>query len=445
MDNPFMKARSENSSAREDGRINALLFAYHYFPENNGGVQRAAAMKRYLPQHGVDVTLLTHGGNLVEVPDERAAGVVRAFDITRHSLPFAFFAAYRLLQRTTTLFGATGLRYSLWRRNAIRHAQRLIALRRPDVLVATFPPAETVDVALEIGRRYGIPVVADFRDGLVFEPLETIGRRAAALGNYLHQLERRVISDAAAIVTVSEPISEHYRGAGAARAETITNGFDSSECHDVAGERPPELDPDRVNVVYTGRLDRSRAGTRIAALLEAISALEKEPVGGRLLFHFFGEYTQSELRAFEPFVAQGVIRVHGLVSRARALVLQRHADVLLLVTATGQRSIATGKLFEYLGAGRPIFALTEGTVAELIVRETETGWVVAPDDAQQILGVLRKIAENPAVLQTVRPNKACIKRYERSEQMGRYAKLLSEVCHSYVKRGGATCHEDCKE
>lgn len=444
MDSSFMTVRPESAPTREGSRLNALLIAYHYFPENNGGVQRAAAMKRYLPQHGVDVTLLTHGGKPVDVPEERAAGVVRAFDVTRHSLPFALFAAYRLLQRATTLFGAAGLRYSLWRRNAIRQAERLIAHRRPDVLIATFPPPETIDVALEIARRHRIPVIADFRDGLIFEPLETPGRRAAALGRYLNELERRVISDAAAIVTVSEPISGHYRDAGASRVETIANGFDSRERRDVIGERPFELDRDRINFVYTGRLDRSRAGTRIAPFLEAVAALGEESAGGRLLFHFFGEYTQSEMRAFQPFVGRGVIRVHGLVSRARALLLQRHADALLLVTATGQRSIATGKLFEYLGAGRPIVALTEGTVAESIVRETESGWVVAPDDMNQILGVLRKIAENPAVLQTICPNPLRVKRYERSEQMAQYATLVREICRSYVEREGA-CHDDCKD
>ncbi|WP_019937297.1 glycosyltransferase family 4 protein [Bordetella sp. FB-8] len=422
-----MKQTSSTPQAGEtskSGRLNALLVAYHYLPENNGGVQRAVAMKRYLPQHGVDVTLLTYRDKLsAGAGQAHEDGVVRAFDATtRHSLPLIAYVAYRLFRRAATFFG---VRYSLWRRNAIRHAERLISLRRPDVLIASYPPAETLDVALDIGQRHGIPVIADFRDGMIFEPLEPASQRTAVAMNYLNRMERRVISDAAAIVTISEPISEHYRNAGVVRVETIPNGFDPAEFSENAKERPAELDPDRINIVYTGRLDRSRAGTRIDALLHALSALGSEPAGSRLLLHFFGEYTQDELQAFEPFVKQGIVRVHGLVPRAYALALQQHADVLLLVTATGQRSIATGKLFEYLASGRPILALTQGTAAESIILETRAGWVIAPDDTQKILELLRQIAQELTL--TIQPDKARIKSYERSEQMAQLAKLVREV------------------
>lgn len=411
----------------ESGRLNALLFAYHYLPENNGGVQRAVAMKRYLPENGVDVTLLTYRDELAIDAVQAQAGVVRAFDVTRRrTLPLVLDVAVRLLRRASALLG---MPYSLWRRNAVRHAERLIALRRPDVLIATYPPAETLDAAFEVGRRHRIPVIADFRDGMIFEPLEPTAQRTAVVANYLNKMERRVIADAAAVVTISEPISQHYRNAGAARVETIPNGFDPDEFGETAIERPFELDRDRTNVVYTGRLHLSRAGTRIDALLEALSTLASESACGRLLFHFFGEFTQDEMQAFAPFVKQDIVRVHGLVSRSDALSLQRHADMLLLVTALGQRSIATGKIFEYLASGRPILALTQGTSAAAIVSETEAGWVIAPDNSQEILGLLRKIAQDSAVLQTIQPNKMRIRAYERSRQMEQLAKLIREIVH----------------
>ncbi|HTJ94787.1 MAG TPA: glycosyltransferase [Pararobbsia sp.] len=188
-----------------------------------------------------------------------------------------------------------------------------------------------------------------------------------------------------------------------------------------------QFDSNRINIVYTGRLQRSRAGTRIDALLDAIDMVLSEGKGERLLFHFFGQYTREELRAFDRFVERGIVRVGGLLPRAQALAVQRRADVLLLVTAPGQASIATGKLFEYLGAGRPILALTKGTAAESIVRETEAGWTIAPDDVAGISLVLRGLSSDRAVLGTVRPDVGRIKSYERGEQMKRYAQLLRGV------------------
>jgi glycosyltransferase involved in cell wall biosynthesis len=81
----------------------------------------------------------------------------------------------------------------------------------------------------------------------------------------------------------------------------------------------------------------------------------------------------------------------GPLDRADALALQRSADVLVLITSRDP-SEATGKLFEYLAAGRPILALAEGNEAERIVRETNTGITVPPDDVDAIADALRRAA-----------------------------------------------------
>ena len=413
-----------------DRRLNALLVGYHYFPENNGGVQRLAAMKKYLPRFGVDVSLLTHRGTIKVTASEDSDNVVRAFDITRYGVPLPVFLAYRLLQRVTRYLGATGARYALWRRNAIRHAERLVRAQRPDVIVATYPPTETIEVALTICRRFDIPLVVDFRDGLVFEPLDPSLFRLPRIARFLRGLDEQVIEQASAVVTVSEPISDYYRARHVARVETIANGFDPDEFRDKAMPRPATFRDDRINIVHTGRLGRSRVGTRIDAMLEALLRFDGGEADRRVLFHFFGVYSAQESRLLQPFVDRGLVLIHGLVSRAESLALQRHADVLLLVTAVGQRSVATGKLFEYLGAGKPILALTAGTEAEAIVRDTGAGWAVAPDDPAAICAALRNLAREGA-LSSIERRAERVGRYERQHQARRYADLLADVVRTH--------------
>lgn len=415
-----------------DRRLGALLVGYHYFPENNGGVQRLAAMKKYLPRFGVDVNVLTHRGTIKVTASEDSDNVVRAFDITRHGVPLPVFLAYRLLQRVTRYLGATGARYALWRRNAIRHAERLVRAQRPDVIVATYPPAETIEVALTICRRFDIPLVVDFRDGLVFEPLDPSLFRLPHIARFLRSLDERVIEKASAVVTVSEPISDYYRARHAARVETIANGFDPDEFRGEATPRPTTFRDDRINIVHTGRLGRSRVGTRIDAMLEALLRFDDGEADRRVLLHFFGVYSAEESRLLQPFVDRGLVLMHGLVSRDEALALQRHADVLLLVTAVGQRSVATGKLFEYLGAGKPILALTAGTEAESIVRDTGAGWVVTPDDPTAICAALRTLAREGA-LTSIERRAERVSRYERQYQARRYAELLADVVRTHRK------------
>jgi glycosyltransferase involved in cell wall biosynthesis len=54
--------------------------------------------------------------------------------------------------------------------------------------------------------------------------------------------------------------------------------------------------------------------------------------------------------------------------------------------------VLSGKVFEYLAAGRPILAVVppDGAAAALI-RETGAGVVVAPDDAEGIEGALAEM------------------------------------------------------
>ena len=74
--------------------------------------------------------------------------------------------------------------------------------------------------------------------------------------------------------------------------------------------------------------------------------------------------------------------------RADSLRLQRESEALLLLVpdAGGRgRGVLSGKVFEYIAAGRPILAVVppDGAAAEL-VRETGSGVVARPDDIEGI-------------------------------------------------------------
>ena len=78
-----------------------------------------------------------------------------------------------------------------------------------------------------------------------------------------------------------------------------------------------------------------------------------------------------------------------------SLRLQRDSEaLLLLVPEAGGRGkgVLSGKVFEYLAAGRPILAVVppDGAAAAL-VRETGAGVVVAPDDVDGIANALREL------------------------------------------------------
>jgi glycosyltransferase involved in cell wall biosynthesis len=84
-------------------------------------------------------------------------------------------------------------------------------------------------------------------------------------------------------------------------------------------------------------------------------------------------------------------------SRAEVLALQRDSDALLLLIPDNEgrgRGVLSGKVFEYLAAGRPILAVVppDGEAAALI-RSTGAGTVVAPDDVEGMAAALSELDE----------------------------------------------------
>ena len=102
--------------------------------------------------------------------------------------------------------------------------------------------------------------------------------------------------------------------------------------------------------------------------------------------------------ANEAFVPQlgltGLVEFEDSVPYSESIVRQASADVLLLVESTGKRSeiVIPGKLFEYLGARRPILALcAAGSEIAHIVQSTGAGFVEPPADVPRLLARLRQL------------------------------------------------------
>jgi glycosyltransferase involved in cell wall biosynthesis len=65
------------------------------------------------------------------------------------------------------------------------------------------------------------------------------------------------------------------------------------------------------------------------------------------------------------------------------------ADVLVVLTGN-HKTVATTKLYEYIGAGRPILVVGRESAAARIVSEGEFG-VVADDDVESITAALTQL------------------------------------------------------
>jgi glycosyltransferase involved in cell wall biosynthesis len=378
--------------------LNLLLVAYFYPPCRDTGAHRPAALAKWLRRLGHRVTVLTTSAyGTGDAATEQ--GVVRSADLQR------LRARLRGHNRVDALFDAdtySGRPHVLsrivvpeplalaWAPFALRDALRANSRERFDCVITSSPP-ESVHLIGRALQRRGVPWVADLRDGWTFEPIRP--EFPTAFQRRLDErLERRWLTAADAVVSVSRPAAADLRARLGLEPELIPNGWDPDLDAEGPGGSSADrlLDPERVSLVYTGRF--GSYGRDPTALIRALGvlALEHPEDAVRLELVVAGPLTQDEANLMRRDVAPARIAVAGTLDRTEALALQRAADALLLVASSRRTQLLNFKLFEYIAAGPPILALAAGTEAGRVAEEAG-GNAVAADDVDAIVQALRRL------------------------------------------------------
>jgi glycosyltransferase involved in cell wall biosynthesis len=407
--------------------MNILLIAYYYSPSSSSGGERPAKMAKYLPPFGHEVFVLTATYNKDAASTDH---IIRVYDpshnknrVGRHKFQWFFLRlAVELLNR----LGIYTSIYSPWKRSVLRKADKIIAHVQPEWILATYPPVETLEIGLHLSRKYNLPLIADYRDGLLFEAIESKHlRRFACVRKAYKAIEQQVAGEAAALITVSEPLSRYFRETyDKSCVATVPNGFDPDETQ----LKLPDIDlePGCFHIVHSGRFSLSDASCTILPLVQALNSLlpDRPELTQKLRLHFLGELSRREIKMLAGLIQRGVALLYGPLSHGHALAFQQRADLLLLVTSPGRSSVATTKIFEYLQARRPILALTPHSFAAEIVKKCRCGWVVSPLAINEIRHILERIIDDPVFYQAVDLSTAAIADYSITVSLDRLSELL---------------------
>ena len=410
----------------------SLLIVTHFYPPSSMvAARRPAGLAKYLRRLGYRVTVLTSRA-WAEGPAGEA-DVVRTGDLMASRLNWRRAnmeawtgggAEYEAGSSKLAQVVVPDTALLTWLPYLIPSALRLARSERFDCVITTSGP-ESVHLAGLALRRHSA-WIADLRDGWGFETLHSWP--TAVQARLDAALERQVARRADLMTAVSEPMAADLRDRLGAEAHAVTNGFDPEEVPARTGSHPL-LDPARRSLVHTGRMASSQRSPE--PLLEAVRLLRSRGAAAvrGLELVFAGPLTADERRLLEAPDLGGLVRHVGSLDRDEALRLQREADGLLLLTAGTRRGEATGKLYEYLGAERPILVLGDRTEAARIVREAGAGVAAPADDPEAIAAGLEQLprdlaAQGPA-------------RYSYPEIARRYAELV-ELARSRAEARKAT-------
>jgi glycosyltransferase involved in cell wall biosynthesis len=365
--------------------VRVLLVSMYFPPAGGGGVQRPLKFATFLPGFGIDTHVLApsdpkwiHRDDELQPPSQ--AWVHRAPYLgPRARRPAEELHGRQGLERVATQASLAVRRVLVpdasvtWNATAIPAAIRIIRREGIDAVVTTSPPGSVHLVGAAAKKATGVRWVADLRDSLVAHPHRRAESAAVRLKEKTERgVARLVARSADAIVCVSDAIADEARALEPrGRVLTISNGADFEDFTGLEYHRGG-----RLRITHTGSFFGKRDPK---PFLEALASSGVDAV-----VRFVGGFRSADLEWAEQRGVAGRLELFPYVPRRRALELQRDSEALLLLIpeAGGRgRGVLSGKVFEYLAAGRPILAVVppDGAAAALL-RDTGAGVVVAPGD-----------------------------------------------------------------
>ncbi len=433
-----------------------LVISYYFPPSGGPGVQRVLKFVKYLPSFGWQPVVLTVEKGDFPARDESLLADVPQ-DVAVHRTRIVEpYRLYRFLTRKSkdapvdveNIPGSRGSRRLAeriagfvretffipdarigWYPYAVPQAIEIARREKVDAIYTSSPPYTTAIIGRQVKRALRIPWIAGFRDpwtGFLSSPERWALPRA--IDSYL---ERSVYEEADLLDCAWKGIADDFRRkfpeSNHFKCVHLPNGFDPDDYPTVRKRRN-----DRFTVTYTGSMYGKRNPRTFLAAVERLVADGTIPLE-KIHLRFIGRFGSEvkDMLASSP-LRSGIERL-DYVPHAESIRQLVTSDLLLLIVdeSKDSREIVPGKVFEYLGARRPIIALTdvEGAAAG-IVRETGAGVVVNNQDidgiARAFVECYRKFVYNRPVH---RPNDTAIRKYERKEVTRRLAELLDYLQH----------------
>jgi len=406
----MQNATKEKTRSR---RPAAMLVTYLFPPANGVGIHRPVALARYLAQKGWQVSVLTAKPDRRTPCDphllETLPPDLRVFRAPSPDLPRL---AARLLKRRRSSEvqyeekQATRPRQpgrpetpksrlkrlvdwsswwlhvpdsvSGWFIPAVWAGLREMRRQRPDVLFATGPPWTALVVAATLSFLGRVPLVADFRDPWHGTPWHHLPYRAHRA--FRGWLEAQVVRRARRVTCAWEGIEHLLRGRYPHKAEAIGTVLDSARC----------------TLIHTGNFYIHRSPAPLFRGLRTLCDSHPE-ARNQLLAVLVGSDRYAGRRLHDLASDYGVadlVRCVGHRPHTVALGMLKGTDVALLFGQSGSAALASvpGKVYEYIGAGKPVLAIGAGEEACKILRRGGCRvWSVPGDTPDRLAETLWEI------------------------------------------------------
>lgn len=437
-----------------------LIITYYFPPAGGPGVQRVTKFIKYLSDFGWTPIVLAPENPEYQARDESLAKELPADLIVRRAPIFEPYALYRKFtgkpagqSLDVNVIKEAGAKLSMseriaelirgtlfipdarigWYWSAVKEGKRILREYPVSMIYSSSPPYTPALIARKMKRVSRKPWVVGFRDP--WTGFHNTPDRWLLPQKIDTSLEHSVFSEADLVEVAWKGIAEDamakYPDLPREKFIHIPNGFDSADFPepDIA-KRATRPSNAKCTITYSGSLYGPRNPLSFLKAIEGlIERREIEPA--KMHLRFVGRFGAEIHEMLDRSLIRAMVEKIEYVPHARAVELLLDSDALLLIVdeVPTVEHIVPGKVYEYLGAMRPIIAIAppRGAIGELL-RETHAGEAVAQADIDAQARLIKQIYDDWSKGTSNFPmNPAEISRYERREATRALAGLFDRL------------------
>lgn len=360
-----------------------LLISPFFAPENQIASHRITKFAEYWAQSGHEVTVITRFPAFegMETPDSEGITVHRILDPLASKAQSGISTVRKSKQGSAKQIIFQGIQaftkyflfpdhYVFWAFSAKKRIRDVTVV--PDVVVTSVGPLSALIIGKFAANHYQVPLVVDYRDLISDRSIKfRFFQKVRSL--FIWKLETRLVRQARLISAVTEPMRTELESRFDIKSELITNGYEPRDFDKYTFEPDPNiLRIAYVGSIYPGKRDPS-------PLIRALALLSQNQKQIPLALDFYGKISPEIVQLVDDLGLHHLVFFHGTVSHDEAVKVQINADVLLLLywNHPSEEGVYTGKLFEYIGAKRPILCMgLEKGIGPNLIHEQNLGKVL---------------------------------------------------------------------
>jgi len=429
-----------------------VLFITYYWPPAGGpGVHRIVKLVKYLPHFGwIPMVLTVRDGEYPEHDPSLAEDIPDGIIVTKTPAlePFSLYKKWtgksseqpipagfmgQSKKKNFTEKIAQSIRLNLflpdarigWLPFAWRAIKRASVKHNPDIILTSSPPQTVQLIGLQAKKILNIPWIADFRDPWTDIYYYAQVKRSSWAGAIDSLLEKRVLENVDCITSVSQEIVDllRHKVERDVHSSVIPNGYDPEDF-----KEPVPVDLNKFNIAHFGKLSDSQPVSGICSAIK--HAMENAPdlredLQVKFTGTLVGQSSSMLRRELGEKVSFESYKPHSEV----VIDMQKSGLLFLIIPETEQnKGILTGKLFEYIGARRPILAIgpKDGAAAR-VVQDLELAAIFDYNEISEMSGWISMIYDRWKKGKQILESSGAETGYSRRIQTKNLAEIMSRI------------------